>query len=63
MASGDSVLVTAFGSNPDGAGTLLRLWETSGKAGSRYVKLPAGLHVKSVQPINLRVFLRERRSP
>jgi len=48
------VLVTAFGANPDGAGTLLRLWELAGQAGECTVKLPAGLRAKSAQPVNLR---------
>lgn len=47
-------LVSAFGANPDGAGTLLRFWETSGKAGAHFVRLPDGLKTKSVQPVNLR---------
>ncbi|MEI2726201.1 MAG: alpha-L-fucosidase [Verrucomicrobiota bacterium] len=38
-ASGGSVLVTAFGANPDGAGTLLRLWETAGQSGPSHREL------------------------
>ena len=49
-----NVLVTAFGPNPDGPGTLLRLWELAGKTESCLVLLPAGLKVKSVQPVDLR---------
>ena len=48
------VLVTAFGPNPDGEGVLLRLWEHAGKSGHCRVRLPAGLDVKTVQPIDLR---------
>ncbi len=48
------VLVTAFGQNPDGPGLLLRLWEQAGQTGSCKVRLPAGLEVKSAQPVNLR---------
>jgi alpha-mannosidase len=52
--SGKGVLVTAFGPNPDGAGTVLRLWEYAGKSGVRQVRLPPGIAVKSVQPVDLR---------
>jgi len=47
-------LVTAFGANPDGPGTVLRLWEYAGIRGPCEVHLPAGLDVKEVQPVNLR---------
>jgi alpha-mannosidase len=53
-AGGGSVLVTAFGANPDGPGTLLRLWEMAGRSGPRHVLLPAGLAAQSVQPLDLR---------
>ncbi|TDW95912.1 hypothetical protein [Dinghuibacter silviterrae] len=36
------VMVTAFGQNPDGNGTLLRLWEEAGRSGKCTVQLPAG---------------------
>ena len=48
------VLVTAFGRNPDGPGTVLRLWEYAGNSGACQVRLPAGLDVEEVQPVNLR---------
>jgi hypothetical protein len=48
------VLVTAFGSNPDGAGLVLRLWEQAGRSGACQVTLPRGLNAKSVQPVDLR---------
>ena len=54
MANGGSVLVTAFGANPDGPGTLLRLWETAGQSGPRYVKLPSGMKAAYAQPVDLR---------
>ena len=47
-------LVTAFGPNPDGAGTVLRLWEYAGVRRPCDVHLPKGLDVKEVQPVNLR---------
>ena len=47
-------LVTALGPNPDGPGTLLRLWEYAGKSGDCLVRLPEALKAKTVQPIDLR---------
>jgi hypothetical protein len=49
-----NALVTAFGPNPDGSGTLLRLWELAGQSGECQVTLPAGLKVAQVQPVDLR---------
>lgn len=43
------VAVTAFGPNPDGDGTLLRLWELAGASGDCTVRLPETMKVKSVQ--------------
>ncbi len=48
------VLVTAFGRNVDGPGTVLRLWEYAGNSGACRVHLPAGIAVGQVQPVNLR---------
>jgi hypothetical protein len=48
------VLVTAFGPNPDGAGTILRLWEQVGQDGLCRVKLPEGMRPKKAQPVDLR---------
>jgi hypothetical protein len=52
--SARGTLVTAFGPNPDGPGTVARLWEHAGVRGPCEVHLPAGLEVKEVQPVNLR---------
>jgi hypothetical protein len=52
--SARGTLVTAFGPNPDGPGTVLRLWEYAGVRGPCEVHLPAGLNAKEVQPVNLR---------
>ncbi len=52
--SREGILVTAFGDNPDGEGTILRLWEQAGSSGKCSVKLPKGMHVSSVQPLTLR---------
>jgi hypothetical protein len=52
--SRSGVLVTAFGQNPDGPGTLLRLWEQSGQTGPCKVRLPAGFKAMAAQPVNLR---------
>jgi hypothetical protein len=46
------VLVTAFGANPDGSGTLLRVWEQAGQAGDLAVTLPADF--ATATPVNLR---------
>jgi hypothetical protein len=46
------LLVTAFGANPDGAGTLLRIWEMAGDSGKLTVSLPGKF--KSATPVNLR---------
>jgi len=48
------VIVTAFGPNPDGAGTLLRLWEVAGLNGDCTVTLPAAARAESVQAVDLR---------
>jgi hypothetical protein len=48
------VLVTAFGPNPDGHGTLLRIWEQAGQAGPCRVRLPKGFRSAIAQPCNLR---------
>lgn len=48
------VLVTAFGQNPDGAGTLLRLWEQAGQKGSCKVELPDGIKASRARPVTLR---------
>jgi alpha-mannosidase len=52
--SRQSVAVTAFGPNPDGKGTLLRLWELAGQSGTVNVKLPPELKAASAQPVDLR---------
>jgi hypothetical protein len=46
------VLVTAFGQNPDGKGTLLRLWDQSGEAADLEVTVPGNF--KTAIPVNLR---------
>jgi hypothetical protein len=48
------VLVTAFGPNPDGEGTLLRVWEQAGVSGRLVVELPQGMDVATATPVNLR---------
>lgn len=47
-------LVTAFGPNPDGAGTILRLWELAGRSGRCTVRFPPGMKVGEIQPVDLR---------
>lgn len=48
------VLITAFGENPDGDGTILRLWEQAGISGNCIVRLGNESKVKAVMPIDLR---------
>ena len=48
------VALTAFGPNPDGEGTVLRVWEQGGTSGNLDVSLPAGSTFKTAQPVNLR---------
>ena len=47
-------LVTAFGPNPYGEGTLLRFWEQAGDGGTFAVHLPRGMNVATAQPCDLR---------
>jgi len=46
------VLVTAFGRNPDGSGTVLRVWEQAGIAGNLTVAIPGAF--RKATPVNLR---------
>lgn len=48
------VAVTAFGPNPDGDGTILRLWEQGNVSGELTVELPTGAKYKTALPVNLR---------
>jgi hypothetical protein len=48
------LLLTAFGRNPYGGGTLLRLWEQIGEPGAYTVQLPSGMDARTAQPCNLR---------
>ncbi|MFI5378312.1 MAG: polysaccharide lyase family protein [Tepidisphaerales bacterium] len=48
------ISITAFGDNPDGPGTVLRLWELAGVSGRLNVKLPQGMAAQAVQPLDLR---------
>lgn len=48
------VSVTAFGGNPDGPGTILRLWELAGQRGPCQIHLPEGMRPQTVQPVDLR---------
>lgn len=52
--SRQGVLLTALGPNPDGQGTLLRVWEDAGQSGPLTVTLPEQMQAGSVQPIDLR---------
>ncbi|MDD8026238.1 MAG: hypothetical protein PHI34_06980, partial [Acidobacteriota bacterium] len=48
------VAVTTFGPNPDGAGTVFRVWEQGGVSGRLEVVLPAAAGFTTVIPVNLR---------
>jgi alpha-mannosidase len=48
------VLITAYGENPDGDGTILRLWEQAGISGACTVKFNEEKKIKAVLPIDLR---------
>jgi hypothetical protein len=48
------VAVTAFGNNPDGKGTILRLWEQGGNNGNCTVTLPVNHPFKTARYCNLR---------
>ncbi|SMO72022.1 glycoside hydrolase family 38 N-terminal domain-containing protein [Solitalea koreensis] len=49
------VLLTAFGTDPDGnKGTLLRLWEQAGKSGEVTISLPGYQYFTKATPVNLR---------
>jgi len=48
------VIITAFGENRDGEGTILRLWEQAGESGQCTVSLPKGNTFKMAFSCNLR---------
>lgn len=54
VLSRKGILVTSFGPNPFGNGTLLRLWEQSGDAGKCKITLPDGAIFTKAVPVNLR---------
>lgn len=47
-------IVTAFGKNPDGEGTVLRLWEQAGLSTEQEITLPLGIDFRVAIPVNLR---------
>ena len=47
-------MVTAFCKNPDGPGTVLRLWEQAGASGAITAELPKGAPWVKATPVNLR---------
>lgn len=48
------VTITAFGPNPDGEGTLLRIWELAGLSDDLTVTLPRGARFTTATPVSLR---------
>ena len=54
VLSRKGIAVTAFGPNPDGPGTILRLWEQTGTSGEVTVTLPQRYDGSQAIPVNLR---------
>lgn len=54
LLSRKGVLVTSFGPNPFGDGTIIRLWEQSGDRGKCKITLPEGTLFARALPVNLR---------
>ncbi|HBE42721.1 MAG TPA: hypothetical protein DDW27_16260 [Bacteroidales bacterium] len=54
LLSRKGVLVTAFGPNPFGEGTMLRLWEQTGEGSICKITLPEGTSFTKALPVNLR---------
>lgn len=54
ILSKKGVLVTSFGPNVFGSGTVLRLWEQAGESGRCKVTLPSGMTYTFAIPVNLR---------
>ena len=48
------ILITAYGKNRDGDGTVLRLWEKTGEKGQVKITLPKGSNFKKAYSCNLR---------
>jgi len=48
------IALTAFGPNPDGPGTVLRVWEQAGLTGNVAIILPPGSKFTQATPVNLR---------
>lgn len=52
--SNPGVLLTAFGPDPYGEGTILRVWEQAGNSSRINVTLPENTNYKTAVPVNLR---------
>ena len=52
--SREGILLTAFGSNPEGEGTILRVWEQAGVSDKTVITLPGNTNYKTAIPVNLR---------
>jgi len=48
------VAVAAFGPNPDGNGTVFRVWEQGNVSGDLTVELPSNSKYETALPVNLR---------
>jgi hypothetical protein len=53
-SSARGVMVTAFGPNADGQGTLLQLWDLAGQDRACRLRLPDTLNAREARPVNLR---------
>ncbi len=48
------IMLTSFGQNINGEGTLLRIWEQAGNQGECIISLPENFDTEYAQPVNLR---------
>lgn len=56
-----SILIKAYGENPDGGGAIIRLWKQAGISGKCIVNLGTGKTVKAVIPIDHRGNIKGKR--
>ncbi len=54
LLSKEGVLITSFGPNPNGEGTVLRIWEQAGNTGELTIQLPEDSTYSEVITVNLR---------
>ncbi len=54
LLSKEGILITSFGPNTNGEGTILRIWEQAGNTGELTIKLPEDSHYSNAISVNLR---------